>query len=127
MKGDLDSKTLTIELAIDSAERLDGKSLLLLLNNKKVLYEGDKSEKVSIKPFTSMHWLPLSVQHPQLATVTYTRERLFKAQGEYDRLMGKPLESEEFMRSIQEDESNVRYSPFAFMISKPTVVASIDF
>ena len=61
MKGDLDSKTLTMELNIDSADKLDGKSLLLLLNNKKVVYEGDGDAHVhSIKPFTSMHRLPLN-------------------------------------------------------------------
>jgi len=80
MKGDLDSKTLTMDFVTDSAAKLDGKSLLLLINNKKVAYEGETNEQtVSIKPFTGIHWLPLSAENPQLTTVTYMRERIYKA------------------------------------------------
>lgn len=29
-----------------------------------------------------MHWLPLSAKAPQLTTITYTRELIYKAQSE---------------------------------------------
>ena len=44
MKGDLDSKTLTMDFTAMFAEKLDGKSLLLLLNNKHAVYEDELYE-----------------------------------------------------------------------------------
>jgi len=41
--------------------------------------------------------------------------------------MGAPLESQEFLSSVQADESNISTSPFPYRLSKPTVVASLDF
>ena len=67
MKGDLDSKTLTMDFKASQAEKLDGKSLLLLISNKKAVYQEDADQSetaVKIKPFTSMHWLPLSASAP---------------------------------------------------------------
>lgn len=126
MKGDLDSKTLTMDFTAMFAEKLDGKSLLLLINNKHAVYEDELYEEASIKPFTSMHWLPLSAKAPQLTTITYTRELIYKAQSEQDRLFGRALESEQFLSSVR-DESSITYSPFPYQYSKPTVAASLDF
>jgi len=64
MKGDLDSKTLTMDFTASQAEKLDGKQLLLLINNKKAVYSGEHSEFVTVSPFTGIHWLPVSANAP---------------------------------------------------------------
>lgn len=83
-KGDLDSKTLTMDFTVKEPEKLDGKELLLLINNKKAVYPendsgwSDSENGVRIEPYTSMLWLPASMKAPQLTTITYSREKLFK-------------------------------------------------
>ena len=136
MKGDLDSKTLTLDFSARQAEKLDGKSLLLLINNKKAVEVEKESEPgadlvqietaLEIRPFTSMHWLPLSAKAPQLTTITFTRELLYKTQTEQDRLFGRPLQKEQYLSSVR-DASSITYTPFPYHHSQPSVVASLDF
>ena len=62
---------------------------MLLLNNKKVVYnDEDTYEEWKVHPFTSYHWLELEPSSPQLTTVTYSRERVYKMQTEFERFMG---------------------------------------
>lgn len=110
-KEDLDKKTLMVDFKSSEADLLNDKELLLLLNTKKVVYDNDgKYESWKILPFTSYHWLSILPEAPLLSTVTYTRERIYKAQDEYQRLMGEAEEFEDFL-SVR--DSNVVQQPRA--------------
>ena len=98
LKGDLDSKLLTINFEVDGKEPklLEDKQILMLINNKKVFVD-EESDVPIVKPFTSMHWLPISDKSPILTSLKYTREKVYKAQTEMERFFGTALESEEFL------------------------------
>ena len=64
MKGDLDSKLLTVDYDAATDEVLGGKEILMLINSKKLQYDHDSYPDVTIKPYTSMQWLPLSTEAP---------------------------------------------------------------
>ncbi len=76
MKGDVDAKNLQVKFEFASLEAIIDKELLLLLKNKKVVYDSDYHYG-TIKPYTSMHWMPVSAASPLQTTVTYTRERIY--------------------------------------------------
>ena len=43
-----------------------------------------------------------------------------------DRLLSRPLESEQYLSSVR-DENSITYSPYPYLYSKSSVVASLDF
>ena len=68
MKGDVDSKTLTVQYKI-SGETYDlsGLKILMLMNNKRIVYGTDDPSdvrNVTVSQFTSLHWLPISPVAP---------------------------------------------------------------
>ena len=64
-RDDLDKKTLIVDLQSSVASRLDNKSIFLLLNNKKVIYDDESGyETFKIRPYTSYHWLPIQANAP---------------------------------------------------------------
>ena len=69
----------------------------MLINTKKLHYDHESYPDVTIKSYTSMHWLPLSTEAPMQTMVTYTRERIFYAQDEMDELTGKEVKSDDFL------------------------------
>jgi len=78
LKGDLDSKTLTVSFEATSPSAIEGKELLLLVNSKKVVYGGgENSQQPEVKAYTQMQWLPLSATSPIQTTLTYARERVY--------------------------------------------------
>ena len=123
MKGDLDSKMLTVHYKY-SGELFDlsGLKLLMLLNNKRIFYGEDPSEvrNVGVKSFTSMHWLPVSPTAPQETMVTFAREQLYYAQDEQDRLMGTELKSDSFL-AVR--DSNILTVPFSEAAAKTDIFA----
>ena len=48
-----------IDFESSDAASLDNKSILLLLNNKKVVYDDSSYETYQIRPYTSHHWIPV--------------------------------------------------------------------
>ena len=78
MKDDLDSKTLTLTFQPVSAAAVANKELLLLINDKKVVY-GEDQLSPEVKSYVNMRWLPMSLTSPILNTITYTRERVYQA------------------------------------------------
>jgi len=78
MKGDLDSKMLEVRFDHVSSASIEGKELLMLMNNKRIFYDDeDNLKRPLVKPHTSMHWLPLSAASPIQTTFTFARERVY--------------------------------------------------
>jgi len=123
VRGDFDSKTLVVDFEYVSEESLEGKDLLLLLNNKKTNYEEDYRHPV-ILPHTSMHWLPLSSSSPQQTIVTYTRERVYDALTEWEKLLGTALRHRDFLSAR---ESRFERKAYSLRKTNPKVAASLVF
>ena len=133
MKGDLDSKTISLRFDYVSTSALEGKELLMLVNSKTIVYPEDTNDalefnktpiKPEIKPYTNMHWLPLSTASPLLTTFTFARERVYEAQSEIDRIMGKPLAYEDFL-SVRDDLMEQR--PYTLTKTNTRAAAAVDF
>lgn len=123
MKGDFDSKTLTVTFDYVSEEGIEDKEILLLLKNKRVAYD-EKYRSFEIKPYTSMHWMPVSAASPRQTTMTYTRERIYESQSETDRFKGEDLVYHDFLAARSD---RIEQRPYAVRKSNPRVAAVLDF
>ena len=63
MVDDTVKKTLFVDIESTSASYLEGKHIAMLVNTRDIEFY-DEYEQVRLKNFTSMMWLPLSVQNP---------------------------------------------------------------
>jgi len=124
--GDQDSKILTVNFEYTDSAALEGKKMLLLLNNRVMHYEEKDGgeQELYVEAHTSMYWLPVVASAPQLTTLTYTRERLYESLDEKARLMGDAYPKEDFLSLRPE---NIQMTPYNQQTTNPNVGASIEF
>lgn len=76
-KGDILSKILSVELTAQNRNVLEGRSILLIVNNAKIDYEGSFVNPKVVR-YSSHHWIPVTPDNPTTTTVTFETNRYIK-------------------------------------------------
>ena len=89
MKGDLQSKIVSIGLIATDRTVLQDKDILPITNNGRIDFETRRNNP-EVLNYTSYHWIPISTNPaaPVTSTLTLERQTLLQPLSEFSRLLG---------------------------------------
>lgn len=111
---DIVKKSLFVDFKIQKNDYLEGKHILMLINTQEPVFE-DNYEKVQLKHYTDMMWLPINSRSPMSETVTFSKKQFWKKGTEFDQYKYKVDDVESF--SWISVDKTVQSAPYSYPIT----------